>query len=161
MIYLPNDGIYKWSCPTISTSAITLNGNVLQSSAATGNQWFNQNGLISGATNQNYTPTINGDYYTIVTVNGCSSDISNKIHIVINGIKNSAENNEKINIYPNPVTNELFIESFPDNNEKIYCKNGIMSFDIYTIHYNPLKILFLHRLIKTNKFVGHNKCDKI
>ena len=96
--------------PLPATPTITLiTGNVLHSSATTGNQWYNQNGIITGATSQNYTPIIAGDYYVIVTENTCSSNQSNTIHVTITGV-NQSEWNNSIRTYPNPVANELIIE---------------------------------------------------
>ncbi|MEI8202232.1 MAG: T9SS type A sorting domain-containing protein [Bacteroidota bacterium] len=94
---------------TPPTPVISANILVLQSSAASGNQWYNQSGPISGATSQNYTVTANGSYYVIVTVNGCPSDTSNIIQITNVGIELN-QNAKEIKIYPNPVTNELTIE---------------------------------------------------
>jgi len=46
--------------------------NDLVSSAATGNQWYLNGVLIPGATNQTYTPTVNGTYTVVETdANGC------------------------------------------------------------------------------------------
>ena len=85
-------------------AAVTVvdNGSMLTSSATTGNQWYEQTGgLISGATSQNYTPTVNGYYYSVVTdANGCLS-ISNTVHYVSVSINEIAENTN-INISPNP-----------------------------------------------------------
>ncbi|NTW32574.1 MAG: T9SS type A sorting domain-containing protein [Bacteroidetes bacterium] len=93
-----------------ATPVITLNGAVLHSNTATGNTWFDQNGFIEGATDQNYTVTSNGDYYDIIKgENGCSSLPSNTIHITNAGIANF-ENDETIIMYPNPVSDELIIE---------------------------------------------------
>jgi len=100
-----------------STPTIILNGNILNSDATTGNQWYNQNGLIAGAINQNYTPTIDGVYYVIITTNGCSSDPSNTIN-VITGVE-LTENNKTINVYPNPVTNKIFIKNSLINKNEI------------------------------------------
>lgn len=94
---------------TPPTPVITLNGFILHSNATSGNQWYNQNGLITGAINQDYTATINGDYYTIVTLNGCSSLPSNTILVTKVGIE-VIEKNKATRIYPNPVSNELNIE---------------------------------------------------
>ncbi|MEI8204892.1 MAG: immunoglobulin domain-containing protein, partial [Bacteroidota bacterium] len=69
--------------PIPPTPVITQVGNVLTSNALVGNQWFNQFGIIVGATNQTYTATIDGDYYDIVTLNGCVSDTSNIRHVMI------------------------------------------------------------------------------
>jgi hypothetical protein len=93
-----------------TTPIITLNVNILHSNSATGNQWYNQNGLISGAINQDYTPLIDGDYYVIVTLNGCSSNPSNTIHVTITGIEKNELSNF-IRFYPNPITNKIIIEN--------------------------------------------------
>ncbi len=104
------------------TPTISQNGNILHSNATSGNQWYNSSGLISGATNQDYTVTSNGDYYVIVSLNGCSSNHSNTIHITNSGIESIVEN-KTIKVYPNPVSNELIIE-IEGNKETI-------SFEIY------------------------------
>ncbi|MEI8203632.1 MAG: T9SS type A sorting domain-containing protein [Bacteroidota bacterium] len=110
--------------PFPSAPVITQVGNVLSSNAPAGNQWYNQFGIIVGATNQTYTATVDGDYYDIVTLNGCVSDTSNIrhvmifiIHVVNTGIEEN-ENIDGINIYPNPVLDELIIEA-KGNKKKI------------------------------------------
>jgi uncharacterized repeat protein (TIGR03803 family) len=92
-----------------ATPTITQNGNILHSDAITGNQWFNQTGLINGATNQDYTVISDGNYYVIITINGCSSEPSNSINVVLTEIE-VTENNRTIKVYPNPVVYELIIE---------------------------------------------------
>ncbi|MFH1297456.1 MAG: T9SS type A sorting domain-containing protein [Bacteroidota bacterium] len=86
--------------PKPPTPVITLNGMILTSSAPAGNQWYFNGTAISGATNQTYEATKSGDYYVIVTLNGCSSDPSNIINVVIIGINNLSGN--ILNIYPVP-----------------------------------------------------------
>ena len=93
---------------TPATPVITQNGNVLHSNSTSGNQWYDQNGIISGATGQNYTPVANGTYYVIVTTSGCSSSASNSIIITSVGIE-EAENYQAINIFPNPASDRLFV----------------------------------------------------
>jgi hypothetical protein len=90
-----------------NTPTIIENGNTLQSDDVNGNQWYNQSGLIPDATNQDYTPSVNGNYYVIVTGSGCSSAPSNTIS-VITGLNEDL--NKSIKIYPNPVKDELIIE---------------------------------------------------
>jgi len=98
---------------TPATPTIILNGNNLESDAATGNQWYDQNGIIVGATAQTYTPSANGNYYVIVTDNGCSSLPSNIISFTYVGI---TENNiTEFAVYPNPVTNEINIQYTGNN----------------------------------------------
>jgi len=93
-----------------STPIITLlDGNVLQSNFLEGNQWFDLSGSIYGATNQNYTVTSSNTYYDIVTINGCSSEPSNSINVIVEGV-DITENNISVKVYPNPVSDELVIE---------------------------------------------------
>jgi hypothetical protein len=92
-----------------ATPVINLNGFVLHSNAASGNQWYNQNGLISGAVGQNFSPIINGSHYVVVTLAGCASDHSNSVNILFVGIE-EASLPRSIKSYPNPVTNELILE---------------------------------------------------
>ena len=95
--------------PKPAAPLITFDGIVLHSNVSAGNQWYNQNGLINGATGQNYVPVINGVYYVIVSINGCSSDPSNSINVVTIGIEQT-ELNKLIKVYPNPCVNELVLE---------------------------------------------------
>jgi PKD repeat protein len=95
--------------PKPATPVVTLYGNTLHSDATSGNQWYNQNGVINGAVNQDYTATEDGYYYDVVTLLGCSSDTSNNIHVIVSGW-NTVENSNDIKIYPNAVSNELILE---------------------------------------------------
>ncbi len=96
--------------PTITE--ISMNPIILQSSSTTGNQWFNQNGPIAGATSQTYEVTANGTYYVIVTIDGCQSEPSNSIDITGLSISSYLKNN--IQIYPNPTRD--FINIISDKN---------------------------------------------
>jgi hypothetical protein len=100
-----------------STPTITLSGTTLTSDAPTGNQWYNQNGIIEGAVNQNYNVTEDGDYYVIVTLLGCNSEPSNTINVVVSG-NNTISNNVSIKVYPNPVRGILTLEIIPEKLEK-------------------------------------------
>ena len=115
--YTPN-GIYIISSIIIPvTPTITQNGNVLHSDALTGNQWYNKDGAIVGATTQDFSPKSNGDYYVVVSVNGCASNPSNSMYFILTGI-NPIASTVNIKVYPNPTTNELTIE-FEGNSRKI------------------------------------------
>jgi hypothetical protein len=93
--------------PIPSTPVITLNGFVLTSSSPAGNQWYwdasptGNGNPISGATGQQYTATQDGYYWTLVTINNCSSPPSNVMHVVFTGI-DEASVGGAIRIYPNP-----------------------------------------------------------
>jgi len=93
---------------------ILYNSDSLVSDAASGNQWYYQNALgsfaISTAIGQSYSAITSGEYYVIVTDgNGCVSDTSNVINVVIVGLSNLVPDNLKI--YPNPSTGMIIIES--------------------------------------------------
>ena len=92
---------------------ITLTDNILHSNAPAGNQWYVENTIIAGATDQDHTVTYTGDYYAIVTITGCSSDASNVIYAASSG-----HEFDDAKIYPNPVAEELIIE-LPGNYERL------------------------------------------
>lgn len=87
---------------TVNSVTVSEAGGTLTSSATTGNQWYEiTDGIIPGAINQTFTPTANGDYYTIVTDgNGCesTSNIFNMLSVSIN--ENAV--NPLITFSPNP-----------------------------------------------------------
>ena len=89
---------------------ISQNGNTLTSDAGSGNQWYDSNGIINGENGQTFSPSVNGDYYTIVTdVNGCTAT-SNTINFIYVGVSD-ATYDMGLTIYPNPVVDYLIIES--------------------------------------------------
>ncbi|MEI6681394.1 MAG: T9SS type A sorting domain-containing protein [Bacteroidota bacterium] len=80
---------------------VTVSGAVLTSSAASGNQWYYAGNAIAGATGQTYTVTHNtGYYWCVVTTNGCSSPISNKVWVVVTGQQELQNSN--FSVYPVP-----------------------------------------------------------
>jgi len=59
--------------PTTPTApTISVAGNVLTSSAATGNQWYKDGVLLPGEIAQTYTATANGNYTVSTTTGGCT-----------------------------------------------------------------------------------------
>ena len=72
-------------------------------------QWYLDSGLISGATEQTYTPTIQGVYYCIVSQNNCSVQ-SNEITAPFLSNSSFTAGN-KIKLYPNP-SSDLITVSF-------------------------------------------------
>ena len=73
-------------------------------------QWLNCPSMspISGATNQSYTATVNGDYAVNVTKNGCSD--TSLCYSVVSAaiIENDSEN--EILVYPNPTDGNFSID---------------------------------------------------
>ncbi len=98
------------SIPVTPVITNDLGEQNLHSDAATGNQWYDQNGPISGATNQDYFADADGNYYVIVTSNGCSSLPSNILTVFISAVE-EAEKEFLVRLYPNPVSNELYVET--------------------------------------------------
>jgi hypothetical protein len=82
--------------------SVTANNNYLLANAASGNyQWINcsTNAAISGAVNQSYIPSVNGEYAVIVTQNFCS-DTSDCINFTTAGFDNLIV--QELEISPNP-----------------------------------------------------------
>jgi len=94
----PNFAVTVNSIPP--TPFVTNTGTTLHSSAATGNQWYFEGTLLMGATGQTYVATQDGYYWTMVTLNGCSSDTSNHKLILTTGI--DQHSSPVINLYPVP-----------------------------------------------------------
>jgi hypothetical protein len=95
---------------------ITINEMLLSSNAPLGNQWHLDGAAIPGATGQTYVAEENGIYYTIVTLEGCSSDTSNNIQVLTIGIDELGSSPFKI--YPNPVRD--FIRIVPKSDQIKY-----------------------------------------
>jgi hypothetical protein len=88
--------------PVPLTPIIVQEGDSLISSAEEGNRWFDHNGPIGGAAGQVFYPTVEDDYFVMVTNStGCSSATSNVVHFLFTGIDNEFSS-PAIFIYPNP-----------------------------------------------------------
>ena len=87
--------------PIPAAPVISAAGSVLTSSSAYGNQWYLNGSLLTGGTAQSYAATATGFYWSVVTLNGCVSDTSNHIYILITGTEN-LQSSADFSIYPNP-----------------------------------------------------------
>lgn len=87
--------------PTFIVSSDTLTSN-----APAGNQWYLENILVTGAIEQQYIATESGNYSVTVTLNGCSSEMSNSVYVTINGI-GDPEVIGNATIFPNPTSGEF------------------------------------------------------
>jgi hypothetical protein len=94
--------------PTPPFPIVTLSGNTLTSTAASGYQWQFNSVDIPGATNQSYDVLQSG-YYTvsITDQNGCVS--STTTYILIEGI-GEANSHANVLIYPNPSNGNFMVE---------------------------------------------------
>ncbi len=89
-----------------ATPVVTIANDHLVSSATLGNQWYNSQGAITGATNQTYYPMHTETYYVVVsTTGGCESAASNEVTFGFTGVKPSAEND--FTVFPNPFNDKL------------------------------------------------------
>ena len=96
--------------PLPATPVISQQGDTLVSSATSGNQWYENGVIITGATQQYFVPLHPGHYQVVVTDNHqCSSDTSFGYNFVTTGIQNI--NQPNIEMYPNPANNLLYIQS--------------------------------------------------
>jgi hypothetical protein len=86
--------------PIPATPVVTSSSDILMSSSPTGNQWHFNGIHISGATGQTYVAGITGWYWTDVTLNGCISDTSNHVYMLITGVEEISES--QFVVYPVP-----------------------------------------------------------
>jgi len=87
---------------------LLLNGNLV-SSASTGNQWYKETTVITGATSTTFKPTEAGNYNVKVSVGGCSSSASENYYYLSTAVFNNGIS-KAVKIYPNPVSNQLKVE---------------------------------------------------
>jgi Secretion system C-terminal sorting domain/SprB repeat len=82
-------------------------------------QWFQcPTNLISGETNQNFTPTAAGDYKVDITIAGCTVTSS---CITVSTLGNSSfAFNSKLTVYPNPSSDVFFINSDSSGSFVVY-----------------------------------------
>ena len=113
--------------PVPMAPVISINSGVLQSNSSSGNQWVLDNNIIQNAVNYQYTPSQAGNYYVIVTLNGCPSPPSNTISYIPTGIE-EVNDNKGISMYPNPTTGlvKIVISDKMDSNYSVdvYNSNG-------------------------------------
>ncbi|MBE0639563.1 MAG: T9SS type A sorting domain-containing protein [Bacteroidales bacterium] len=101
------------------TPEIIQAGQTLVSSIQFGNQWYNDDGVIEGATGQVYAPLKTSNYYTIVTnAEGCISEVSNLIYYQSTFIDELISQGS-FRIYPNPSDGLVNIDFIADGAETL------------------------------------------
>lgn len=105
-----------------SQPVITQNGNLLASSAASGNQWYLGGVQIPGATSNTLLATTTG-FYTVEVTNaaGCKSIPSSATFVDLTGIFDE-QFDVHLQLFPNPVVSKLFVQS----------DNQVLSLEIYS-----------------------------
>lgn len=105
-----SDTVSVFILPPPSIPVISRNVDTLMSTPASTYQWYFNGNPISGATNQTYIVTQNGQYYVVITdTNGCSAFSST---YVMNDVSvNEWSINTGVTIFPNP-NNGLFTAVF-------------------------------------------------
>ena len=97
--------------PILPAPTITEDTGVLISSSASNYQWYLNDSLITGATAQDYQPSVSGVYQVAIEdTNGCLS-FSEKYNFAVVGIN---ELEKDFIIYPNPIKDKLYIDSDKD-----------------------------------------------
>ena len=101
--------------PPSPTAVISQSGDTLYSSVPTGNQWYDSNGPISGATQDWFVPGVSGVYYVLVNQNGCPSDTS-QLFTYTSLMVDQEKWGERIFLFPNPAKTYVRI-SIPEGLE--------------------------------------------
>ena len=78
---------------------ISQNGNLLTSTAVSGNQWYLNGNILVGETNQTLIAATPGSYTVTVTINGCSST---SVPFTFTSTDDMILSGSAIGIYPNP-----------------------------------------------------------
>ncbi len=77
-------------------------------------QWYVcgvfSNGVLAGATNNTYTPTVSGNFLVEITLNGCTSESTCEGISFKDGIAEQL-NLDNVKVYPNPAHDILVVES--------------------------------------------------
>lgn len=135
------DGVYtdilmnEYGCDSIVTTHLTVNSNLGPIASQNGTtlttdlsglnyQWIDcsTNTIISGATNQTFSPNSNGNYAVIVTSGSCA-DTSNCVSYTTTAGMNNLEENT-IQIYPNPSSGLVKIKSTENIQLDLYLIDG-------------------------------------
>jgi hypothetical protein len=104
--------------PIPETPVITQNNELLTSSAPEGNQWFFNGIEIPGAIGQQHEAMYTGEYSVMVTLEGCSSEMSDLVMVIITGNGGNLSV-QKVELYPNPNHGQFTLSISSDTQKKI------------------------------------------
>ena len=123
---------------------ISVNGLLLSSSYAIGNQWYYEGVSIPNAIADEYTATQNGYYYVVYTDSAGCSSISDSVQILTVNTEFSV-NEDGIKIYPNPTSGLFFIDTSLKPIDKITVQD-ILGREIFkTVSMRPLTTIDLRK----------------
>lgn len=88
---------------SVKPPVITEQNGVLVSDVQEGNQWYFNNSPIENAMSNTLIPEQSGNYFSIATLNSCSSDPSNTIAYTRTGVSEIIDQGNSFDIYPNPL----------------------------------------------------------
>jgi hypothetical protein len=90
----------------VDTPTITVDGNILTSNTASGNQWYFNDEPIEGATGQTYIASESGLYKLVVSTGSCSSQVEQEFAVTgdIDGVIKG------YTVYPNMTSGLINIE---------------------------------------------------
>ncbi|CCG53071.1 Protein of unknown function precursor; putative adhesin [Flavobacterium indicum GPTSA100-9 = DSM 17447] len=96
--------------PAPLDNSVTLNSGVLQANLSGASyQWYQcPNTILTGETNQTFTPTVVGDYKVEITLGGCST-FSTCVTVTSLSIDNFVNSN--LSFYPNPTSDILYLKN--------------------------------------------------
>jgi len=119
--------------PKPSTPSITNHGDTLYSSIQDGNQWFYNGAPIVNANGKTFVAHYTGWYWDEIIINGCESDTSNNIYIVVSGVNEPVGGSFVVYPVPNDGQFKLQMNSPRAASFDISISNSI-GVNIYTKH---------------------------
>ncbi len=121
--------------PIPSTPLVTTAGDILTSSAPAGNQWYYQGSPLPGATGKVFHATQTGWYWTVVTLNGCSSDSSHHHYILMVGEPQLVAGNVEVYPVPNDGRFTVSLTNFSTEavNIEVYSNLGMRIYELENV----------------------------
>jgi trimeric autotransporter adhesin len=127
--------------PLPATPVVTADANyLLTSSAPEGNQWYFNGTMIDGATGQTYQAEEEGFYWTVVTLNGCTSAESNHVEIIFTGLDELP--GTSVRTYPIPNSGQFTVSII---------NQAEQSYDIYVMNNLGVRIYEKTRWVVSRK----------
>jgi len=101
---------------------ISRKDNLLISNSPIGNLWFDEKGVIPGATDRIFIPSHPGKYYVVVTLNNCS----NKSEIfVLTDLDKILSQKYSYTFYPNPTSETMIVNVGKPCDLEIFNMQGV------------------------------------